>query len=162
MSCERMHASPSIRSVALWLSCLGNPFLVGVMLHLHLPTPKQQPLRDALGDLAGLTRELPAVGGDVGSYHLPTPTPKQVSPGKRRAVDDFNGLTRELPAIGGDVGGYHLPLPRLSGMPSKTRPLPELEALPGTPSKAKVANTRSLPADSATPPKPCKTSSQQC
>ena len=138
---------------------LGNPFLVGVMLHLHIPTPKQQPLQHALGVLAGLTRELPAIGG--GREHLPTPTPKQVSPGKRRAVD--NGLSRELPTIGGGLGGgCHVPLPSPSFSGLLSKPLPELEALPGTLSAATTHRPLPLPAHLDTPPKPCKTSSQQC
>ena len=128
------------------------------MLHLHLPTPKQQPLRHALDALAGLTCELPAIGGNcievpAGGYHLPTPIPKQVSPGKRRAVDDFNGVP-ELSACLPELPGV-TNLPQLSGMLSKTMPLPELEALHGTPSKANVANTRYLPDAPDTPPKPC-------
>ena len=107
------------------------------MLHLHLPTPKQQPLRHALDVLAGLTCELPAIGGNcievpAGGYHLPTPIPKQVSLGKRGAVDDFNGVRQRFPQrpLPGDAppsacspelsGVTHLP--QLPGMLSNTMP----------------------------------------
>ena len=95
MYCARTHASPSILAPALLAGQpsetqrvqgrhvaqvapghMGTPSSLVSCLHLHLPTPKQQPLQHALDVLAGLTCELPAIGGNcievpAGGYHLP-------------------------------------------------------------------------------------------